>query len=1209
MTEWFISGNPKKYNLKDAFTDLGKVDWKQSTNVEVGDIVYIYVSADKQRIMYKCNVNKTDLKTPEIEDSKYNLSGEYDGTYGRYMELEPIETFDTELFGRLTMEKYGFSTPQSPVRVPAAVKEYMDVVQYLLKAEEMDPDKHDGSYELARETVRSYKNMGDLSGVDYRDLNLLYHMVIGTWKMRVDLKKNSVDKSNLPQVEKDRLKGVLDSVWQNAKDKKYENREADEASIGMFGTGFYSFDSKDDGLAARTFLGLCVDILDLNDDEAILDTADKYLTQELLGLKAASASAMLHCLKPYTFPVLNTNFGSNTIYEYFGIDLKKMKLLTTYTSNCRKIKEFRDKHFKVKNYRIYDQVARMVNQTSSNTKIDYIGVLDYLENNRAIPYSNPETETDPVKKEKYLDIKAMGQAAAAELKAMAELCKDKFKLDKCETISWLDGSNTKTRQYLWVQMKYSAYGDRPESISIFVDMSEVTEKARYRFSLELKNDGSSKDVVANYHKHLDLPLPEDGSLLYVSGSNEFGRPEIINEDQETIKAKVANGTYKKVQVCAIAEWNDDYSNDDYEKAMLDGIEKLIPYYEHVLGMKQEVFWPSKEEYDPGITVEQWVELLKDPEVTTQNNLLMFAMMLKYGKPATCTQYAERFGQTKNFFNKGSSALAERVAKKTGCKTPPDRINENARWWPILYVGRDATKEEKGSYVWKIRDELRSALDQIELPEVEENKEMSKGKKFGLNTILYGPPGTGKTYNTVRYAVSICEPDLDVDNMEYSDVLVKFNELKDQGRIEFTTFHQSYGYEEFIEGIKPIMVSNSEAGDSKDVKYDVIPGVFKEFCTNAAKKKVETKGFDIAEDSSVWKVTVRSEVRQDCFDNNRVRIDWDFDTDGARGFVYDMAAGDIILTTDGNRRRINGIAVITSEEAYEFGDGEDKTTRDVKWLAKGIDVDITDINSGKMLHRMTAARVPKMKVADVVALASEKNQALTDTVIEENTKPYVFIIDEINRGNISKIFGELITLIEETKRAGADEAMEATLPYSGDPFSVPNNVYILGTMNTADRSIALMDTALRRRFDFIEMMPDTNVLRNIEADKVEDLDVAAMLDTINERIKFLYDREHTIGHAFFTGLKDDPTVEKLASIFSKSVIPLLQEYFYEDYQKIQFVLGDNGKTNEAHKFIKDTDVVAKNIFKGSVDDVVDLPEKKYEINEDALKDIESYKEIM
>ena len=156
--------------------------------------------------------------------------------------------------------------------------------------------------------------------------------------------------------------------------------------------------------------------------------------------------------------------------------------------------------------------------------------------------------------------------------------------------------------------------------------------------------------------------------------------------------------------------------------------------------------------------------------------------------------------------------------------------------------------------------------------------------------------------------------------------------------------------------------------------------------------------------------------------------------------------------------------------------------------------------------------------DVIKLAEKVNPGLESTVIEENTEPHVFIIDEINRGNISKIFGELITLIESTKRAGMSESASAILPYSGDEFSVPSNVYILGTMNTADRSIALMDTALRRRFQFIEMMPDSDVLRKIHADKVEDLDVAAVLDKINERITFLYDREHTIGHAFFTGLK-------------------------------------------------------------------------------------------
>ena len=242
----------------------------------------------------------------------------------------------------------------------------------------------------------------------------------------------------------------------------------------------------------------------------------------------------------------------------------------------------------------------------------------------------------------------------------------------------------------------------------------------------------------------------------------------------------------------------------------------------------------------------------------------------------------------------------------------------------------------------------------------------------------------------------------------------------------------------------------------------------------------------------------------------------------------------------------------------------------------------------------------MKLSDLLRLLPGVNTS-------EEEKPYVFIIDEINRGNISKIFGELITLIENTKREGMDEAASAILPYSNQPFSVPSNVYILGTMNTADRSIALMDTALRRRFQFVEMMPDADLLDKVV---IEGLNIGKMLQTINKRIEFLYDREHTIGHAFFMGLKAEPTIEKLASIFSKSVIPLLQEYFYEDYQKIQLVLGDNAKKDEDGdiKFIKDKKVVAKDIFVGNVEDVIDLPEKSYSINSEALFNIESYKKI-
>ena len=489
------------------------------------------------------------------------------------------------------------------------------------------------------------------------------------------------------------------------------------------------------------------------------------------------------------------------------------------------------------------------------------------------------------------------------------------------------------------------------------------------------------------------------------------------------------------------------------------------------------------------------------------------------------------------------------------------------------------------------------------------EEEMKGIKPELNTILYGPPGTGKTYNTVIYAVAICENKNieDVQSEEYEKVLYRYNELKKEGRIAFTTFHQSFGYEEFIEGISPIIFEDNSDDCSGNIEYKIKSGIFKSFCEETEKISIKNDKFFIDKDATIWKVTVGSKVQNDCFVNNYIRIGFGIHDKGAKEFVNQINEGDIIITTDGNRKNIRGIAIATSDEAYKLENTEsDSTTRDVMWLVRDINDDVTILNGNKWLQRKTVSRLPNMNIKDLMEFAIKKNVELKETHIEKNNGSYVFIIDEINRGNISKIFGELITLIEDTKRKGMTEEMSTILPYSGSLFSVPSNVYILGTMNTADRSIALMDTALRRRFQFVEMMPDTDILKNVT---VEGVEIAPILKKINERITFLYDREHTIGHAFFIKLIGSPNINTLGSIFEKSIIPLLQEYFYEDYQKIQLVLGDNHKVDVSTKFIKDEEVKVAEIFKGKATDVIDLPEKKYTINKEAFLNIESYKQIL
>ncbi|KZY41797.1 hypothetical protein A3733_21150, partial [Pseudoalteromonas shioyasakiensis] len=438
--------------------------------------------------------------------------------------------------------------------------------------------------------------------------------------------------------------------------------------------------------------------------------------------------------------------------------------------------------------------------------------------------------------------------------------------------------------------------------------------------------------------------------------------------------------------------------------------------------------------------------------------------------------------------------------------------------------------------------------------------LSSSADSSLNTILYGPPGTGKTYHSIQAAVKAAEPEmysaLGIDESSGStpeqraELTRLYKELYDSGRIRFVTFHQSYGYEEFVEGLKA-------SSDDGNISYDVEDGVFKAISIQAEKFLKPKEAESNYSFEKAWQVFTEQLSEEE--------------------FVEVQMSKTTFKVLDFNDSRI----------FFEKKSGSQDHTLSISTL-KAIFEARREYNSGLGVY-----------YRPLVKYLKELSEPEQMSAIERQN--FVLIIDEINRGNISKIFGELITLIEPSKRLGQSEAIEVTLPYSGDKFSVPDNLYIIGTMNTADRSLALMDTALRRRFDFVEMMPDYNVLHNeeglpftVESDGFE-IDLARLLETMNKRISALYDREHQLGHAFLMPVvkaiaagDDEKALHELKSCFQNKIIPLLAEYFFEDWQKIRLVLGDNQKP-EAYQLIKQSDVDFDALF-GDTEDVGDVADE-------------------
>lgn len=432
-----------------------------------------------------------------------------------------------------------------------------------------------------------------------------------------------------------------------------------------------------------------------------------------------------------------------------------------------------------------------------------------------------------------------------------------------------------------------------------------------------------------------------------------------------------------------------------------------------------------------------------------------------------------------------------------------------------------------------------------------------------NVILQGAPGTGKTYRIPELVVRLCEPEFDANNATRKELMSVYDRLKEEKRVMFTTFHQSMDYEDWLEGLRPVL-------ENDQVTYKIEPGIFKRLCTEAERPLSAKKDVNISDEAIVWKVSLSgtgdNPVRRDCMKNGYIRIGWDGygeniteETDWSihngegktilNAFINTMKVGDIVMSCYSSRT-IDAIGIVTGE--YEWHDNFEhyKRVRRVKWLVKDINEDIVKLNDDKTMTLGTVYRLNAITLDKVKSLLDKYEASKT---LIDNNKPYVIVIDEFNRGNVSKIFGELITLLEPDKRKGMRNAESVLLPYSKKEFYIPSNVFLVATMNTADRSLDTIDYAIRRRFAFITVKPqeidddnfNSELFREVSSLFISNYDEYAESgfdDTIKllpaETLSEEYRPEDVwIGHSYF--IMDGEYALQDRLLFE--IIPLLEEY--------------------------------------------------------------------
>ena len=578
----------------------------------------------------------------------------------------------------------------------AEIYDMQAIMNALKEKEEMDPDKHDGCYQLMRETIKSYAKLDSIESLDYKDLNLVYLTTVGTFRQGLDAKKQTVNESHLLQDDKKYLVMLWDEIWEKAGQGEYGNYEAsakDGCSIGLFGTGFFSFKRTTTNEHVQEFIRMCIDILPMTDDNEMFDRAEGVLTESFQGMKSASASMILHCLKPFTFPVLNANTGYKNIFEVIGVILDKSSNIETYIDNCRRIKAFRDQNFTCKNYRIYDIAAQNLDQFNLSKRYGKFDSWDIIDDNTA----RKTTDMSFFKYKGAAIPRTIRWFFGADNMDTAErfdivLVYDGFEYDA--RIQKSDSTADQTRIF-WdatLAEEFEPFADDGKQHILefrrngenryeveFVEASDATRvwlitwnKNNWhwdKFAEKCEDTKTGKTFIESWACANSNPKIGDEVFLIKLGEQPRGLighgtvVRTIYEKEHYDIVKAAEGKKERaidvefdrlincekdkyidqaelVEKCGAQHWSPQNSGIEIKPEVLPTLRSL---WESVIKDSDE-WWPSLSEYDPGITVQEYHDLFLTEKVVRHSWLkALYEMYMMPKHLGTCKQMGERYG--------------------------------------------------------------------------------------------------------------------------------------------------------------------------------------------------------------------------------------------------------------------------------------------------------------------------------------------------------------------------------------------------------------------------------------------------------------------------------------------------------------------------------------------------------------------------------------